>query len=288
MADGLPQGENRKPFSPAPSSTNIAGTSREHSRVGFTLGSETFACLESFAQAIRLPESDHRRAYVAGMSRSEAKEFCRNFEPPVGGSVLIYWEGELFAARSEAHHKLMAQAVAAEREARGYLPNPKHTTANIVSFNPLYSQCSNFAHTPFKMGGIQFQSVEAFVHFIKFFENDPRRKDIPNLHSSEARRAGSEIGKEIKAKLTAGEDVFVCWQGTSIRYRSPEHEALLADAIWQKFQGSPEAQEQLLYSGDKEIIHNTGRRESPMTSLPADVFCRILTDIRSRLRGERE
>lgn len=42
-------------------------------------------------------------------------------------------------------------------------------------------------------------------------------------------------------------------------------------------------QEALKSTGNATLIHETGVAESPMTSLPASVFCRILTEIRAEL-----
>jgi hypothetical protein len=42
-------------------------------------------------------------------------------------------------------------------------------------------------------------------------------------------------------------------------------------------------QEALKSTGNATLIHETGASESPITSLPASVFCRILREIRAEL-----
>ncbi|MGK7899673.1 MAG: hypothetical protein AB4372_40175 [Xenococcus sp. (in: cyanobacteria)] len=156
----------------------------------------------------------------------------------------------------------------------------KELEANIISFG-LYPLVSNFADTRFEFQKKQFRSAEAFIHYIKYPENHPEKKKVARLFGKEAKRAViKEIREEINRKLLAGEAPTIYWNGEKIDYRSPEHYALIKDALRAKFEQNPEAYRQLMATGDKKLIHNTGSQESSNTSLPAKEFTRILTELR--------
>jgi hypothetical protein len=78
----------------------------------------------------------------------------------------------------------------------------------------------------------------------------------------------------------------VWWRGVQIPYGSSQHHALIERAIVQKCMQNDDCKEALLGTGDLKLIHDTGARESPHTSLPATVFCDILTRLRSKLQQQ--
>ena len=55
---------------------------------------------------------------------------------------------------------------------------------------------------------------------------------------------------------------------------------LIKDALRAKFEQNPDAYSQLMATGDKKLVHNTGHKESSNTSFPAEEFTRILTELR--------
>lgn len=128
---------------------------------------------------------------------------------------------------------------------------------------------SNFSADPFVLDEIHFASVEGFIQGTKFPEDDPRRE-----------RAFQSIGKEAKRFGRGAERKFVWWQGQLISYGSLEHHRFIERAIRAKFKQSPETLRALLATKDMTLTHDLGHPESLNTSLPAKVFCDILTRIR--------
>ncbi len=152
--------------------------------------------------------------------------------------------------------------------------------ANIVSYGD-YPLVSNFARTRFEFQGKRFASIEAFIQYIKYPENHPERKNVAKLSGKDAKKAVTrEIREEINRQLLAGETPTIYWNGRKIDYRSFEHYALIEDALRAKFEQNPEAYEQLMATGDKKLIHDTGKEEKSQTSLPNAEFIRILTELR--------
>lgn len=128
---------------------------------------------------------------------------------------------------------------------------------------------SNFSADPFVLDGVRFASVEGFIQGTKFPESDLRRKQAFQSVGREAKR----FGKDVKRK-------FVWWQGQTIPYGSQEHHRLIERAIRAKFEQNHEALKALIATKDMTLTHDLGHSESPNTSLPAKVFCDILTLIR--------
>lgn len=130
---------------------------------------------------------------------------------------------------------------------------------------------SNFSFDPFYLDEIKNYSVEGFIQGIKFPENDPRREKAFDSWGTDAKRFGRETPKERK---------FVWWKGETIIYGSAKHHALIERAIRAKFEQNKGAIEALLETVGMILAHDLGHPESPHTSLPAKVFCDILTKIR--------
>lgn len=162
----------------------------------------------------------------------------------------------------------------------------KELEANIISQGQ-YPLVSNFADTRFEFQGKQFRSAEAFIQYIKYPENHPDKKKVAKLFGKEAKKAIiGEIREEINRKLIARQTPVVYWNGQEINYRSPEHYALIKEALRAKFEQNPEAYSQLMATVDKTLIHNTGGKESSNTSFPASEFTRILTELREEFRSK--
>lgn len=142
---------------------------------------------------------------------------------------------------------------------------------------------SNLSYTPFQLGGQNFNSVEAFVQAIKLPPCEKRGR-IQALHGFPAQRAGKNPNKKIAATKLAGGVPKVYWQGREIDYCSGEHLRLIESAIRQKFHSSEEARQALLATGDRPIVHVTGRPTRAITSLTPQSFCEILERIRGELR----
>ena len=161
-----------------------------------------------------------------------------------------------------------------------------HLEVNMIS-DGKYPLVSNFADTHFTLDGKQFRSAEAFIHYIKYPENHPEKKKVARLWGKEAKNAViGEIRANINDLLLAGQTPKVYWQKEEIDYRSDRHFALIKEALRAKFTQNKPANEQLMSTGDHKLVHNTDRKESRNTSLPAIEFCRILTELREEFRSE--
>ena len=271
----LPTAAGRVPGQPALSAAQIQPTD-------FVLEGERFASIQHMVRALKfLPGSEDRTALALN-------------DPPMDlGSTslrdsaeLCYWKDQRFTTADSQFAQLMRAAQAAVRGARGIQEDPRYTTANVVSSSSKFGLCSNFAQTPFTFNGVEFASAEAFIHYIKFAPTDPRRDVFPALSGVAARTAASEVGTEIQQALIEDRAVFVYWNEEKYQYRSDAHFGLIEQALTEKFRSSSEARAQLLATGDKTIVHNTGRPESRYTSFPSEVFCKILTRIRERIKNE--
>jgi len=128
---------------------------------------------------------------------------------------------------------------------------------------------SNFPALGFVIDGVELASTEGFIQGIKFPEGDPRREQAFRMSGGKAKRMAR-----------GAEGRFVWWQGTEIAYGSFEHHALIERAIRAKFDQQPTAMQMLLATEGMELIHDLGTPESATTSMPARVFCAILTRIR--------
>ncbi len=132
---------------------------------------------------------------------------------------------------------------------------------------------SNFGLSPFVLDGILFASVEGFIQGIKFLEGDPRRAAAFISSGWAAKRLGGTADRS-----------GAYWGGARLPYGSPDHHRLIERAMRARIEQCLGLQEALRSTADATLIHDTGAgADSPTTSLPASVFCRILTEIRSDL-----
>ena len=105
-----------------------------------------------------------------------------------------------------------------------------------------------------------------------------RQRRICLRHGFEAKRASSR-----KRNQQLRERGVVWWQENAIPFKSDAYYALVERAIRAKFDNNETARQALLATGEAELVHDTGKPESPHTSLPAERFIGILTRIRSEL-----
>lgn len=128
---------------------------------------------------------------------------------------------------------------------------------------------SNFSADQFILDGMQIASVEGFIQGIKFPEGDSRQE-----------QAFCSVGRDAKRFGRSAEQKFVWWQGQVIPYWTREHHCLIERAIRAKFEQNLGALKALLATKGMTLTHDLGHPESYNTSLPAEVFCDILTRIR--------
>ncbi|OGN01719.1 MAG: hypothetical protein A3I26_01635 [Candidatus Yanofskybacteria bacterium RIFCSPLOWO2_02_FULL_43_10] len=142
---------------------------------------------------------------------------------------------------------------------------------NIGSKSDDWRACrlSNFSADAFVLDGERMASVEGFIQGTKFPDGHPTRQQIFQSVGVEAKR----FGKKAERK-------FVWWNGRAISYGSPEHHELIERAIRAKFEQNTTAMDALLATRGMILTHDLGHPDPPNTSLPAKVFCDILTRIR--------
>ena len=191
-----------------------------------------------------------------------------------------------------------------------HLPvTPLPDSINVRSDNPDTAILSNYAHTPFSLDGVAFQAIEGFIYFIKIPSAEPElsysqferalRAELKQLlnplknskEKHEWKHARKIINNALEHNLSAmyekiehGEAlndkdrVFVYWQNEKIQYGTDQHHSLIKRAISAKFDQNPDALDVLIETWPSKLVHEVG--DGRFTSLPATVFCKILTDIR--------
>jgi len=129
---------------------------------------------------------------------------------------------------------------------------------------------SNFSLSPFELDGVTLASVEGFIQGIKFPAGDPARLRAFESFAWEAKQCGQGADKRL-----------VFWSGTEIEFGSDAHHRLVERAIRARFAQNAGLCHVLRSTRGLEIVHQTGEGpESGRTSLPAALFCCILTNIR--------
>lgn len=161
---------------------------------------------------------------------------------------------------------------------------PKENTVNVgfKAETETERQLSNFANTPFDLDGVHYESIEGFWQSIKFPEGSEERKRIAGLVGGKAKRAGNPA-KDITE---------IQYQGKTIEIGSPEHHQLMKKAIRAKLEHNPEVLKLLLETGNKKITHiliaPDGNLVPDSKTIPSEIFCRILMDLREEFRQKQE
>lgn len=130
---------------------------------------------------------------------------------------------------------------------------------------------SNFSLSPFELDGVPLASVEGFIQGIKFPPGHPARE-----------RAFASSAWEAKACGKGADKRHAYWGEARIDFGSDEHHRLVERALRARFAQNEGLRRVLRSTRDLEILHQTGEPEPEpeKTSMPAALFCRILTDIR--------
>ena len=150
---------------------------------------------------------------------------------------------------------------------------------NIVSYADGPEQLlSNFAHTPFELDGIRFESMEGLLQGLKV-EDPEKQLRIFGKYGRQAKNAGTKARTQ-----RIWEEGTVWWQGKPIAFPSADHLGLIERGLRPKFSQNEEARAALVATGDRRLTHDTGKPESPRTSLPAARFLSFLENIRRDLQ----
>ncbi|WP_196229761.1 hypothetical protein [Teredinibacter turnerae] len=139
---------------------------------------------------------------------------------------------------------------------------------------------SNFASTPFEIEGVSCSCSESFIQSLKCEDIDEQRKFV-SLSGQEAWESGSKLTDYIFRKRK------IWWLGKAMELHSLEHFALVKRGLYAKFSQSTVAREALLESGDAILTHEYGQKPGQNQSLPVEVFCQIVTDIRTQIKNEK-
>jgi predicted NAD-dependent protein-ADP-ribosyltransferase YbiA (DUF1768 family) len=129
---------------------------------------------------------------------------------------------------------------------------------------------SNFAATPFELGGRWYQSVESFWQGLKFDDPAERRR-VAGLAGPAAQKAGR----------TQAYGATVTYEGRSVPVGTWQHWELMEQACRAKFAQNEEARAALLATGRRPLVHRM-RRDS--RTIPGVIMADIWMSIRDRLR----
>ena len=249
----------------------------------FRFAGEEFANMTAFSNAVPFPIGSEERT-IYSLENLEMAKITAQKIAPLGLRIAYLQAGEIDMKSPEYKQEIMPCVIKEYQIATGII-RKQHLEANIISYGK-YPLVSNFADTHFTFEGKQFRSAEAFIHYIKYPEGHPEKKKVAKLFGKEAKQGViRQIREEINRKFRNGELPLVYWQGQEIKWRSPQHYQLIKQALRAKFQQNSEAYDQLMATGDRKLIHDTGRQENPHTSLPASEFTRILTELRDEFHS---
>jgi hypothetical protein len=128
---------------------------------------------------------------------------------------------------------------------------------------------------------IRCTSVEGFIQGLKAKE-PAKQREIFSLSGNEAKSAGKMIEAEYSEM---GRLIF--FLGRKFRYLSVEHRALIEYCIWQKYVQDTVSADALIWTKKATLTHNLGKFDGKpgKTTLPKQVFTRILREARAMLRG---
>ena len=157
---------------------------------------------------------------------------------------------------------------------------PVQSTVNMFRDSPWPgNMLSNFAQTPFVIDGVTCSCSEAFIQSLK--SSDPEEQvKLCSLQGKEAWERGSKLTDRI---FSAG---CVWWLGEILPLHSIEHFQLVRRGLVAKFNQSEVARDALIGSGTAKLLHDFGKPKGSRESLPIEVFCDIITDIRNVIQSE--
>jgi predicted NAD-dependent protein-ADP-ribosyltransferase YbiA (DUF1768 family) len=186
---------------------------------------------------------------------------------PAEGETLDEWlaahAGQVFRLSAIKGGSALLQALGPEPEAC-------RIAINITSQTPEPLRLiSNFAHTPFELGGLAYESIEGFWQGLKFPDAADRLR-LAALHGSEARDAGYHAPEA---------DTFMYF-GDTVRVGTYDHWRLMERACRVKFEQHAAARDALLSTRNRPLVHQV-KRDSK--NIPGVIMAAIWMRIRERL-----
>ena len=137
---------------------------------------------------------------------------------------------------------------------------------------------SNFADTPFVIDEVSCKCSESFIQSLKIADSTEQQR-FCLLQGEEAWKLGSKLTSAVFASGT------VWWKGVSYVLHSKEHFALIKRGLQAKYSQSERAAEALIATGSANLTHDYGQLPGKNQSLPVDIFCKIITEIRHEIVG---
>lgn len=127
---------------------------------------------------------------------------------------------------------------------------------------------SNFARTPFTLDGRVYASVEGFYQCLHFTDPE-RRAAVAAMH-----------GREAKCATRGVAGAVMTYEGETFMPGSDTHLALIKRAIRAKLEQHPGIATAFVATHPRPITHHVGRVSRRPSPFPAEVFCRILSELR--------
>lgn len=197
--------------------------------------------------------------------------------------IVLAPDCEADAARLEAYASVRAGDVfelgrAGERgivlRRLGPRPEACREPINISSrvANEAWRPIGNLAHTPFELDGRAYASIEGFWQGLKFPAERARAR-VAELHGQAAKSAANGIESPRSVR----------YRGSTFRYGTPDHWALMQRACEAKFTQNLAARTALLATGERPLTH-VMRRDS--RSIPGIVMSDIWMKLRQKLRRD--
>lgn len=242
--------------------------------IPFKVGNETFVSVPAFIAALSYPVGNPHR-------KTTANDTTISKTPEAPGEQVFFGNAS-FSRNSKAFHELLRLAVISSTYARGGSPRLGTEELNVVSSGTHTNLISSFAATPFEIDGHRFGSAEAFIQLTKYRSDHPLYASSRHLHGVEAKRLGAEANRSRKIALSAGGKISIYWNSEEIPFRSDAYYALMLRALQAKFTQNIDAMTQLRATGNRTLVHKTRSGDSPITAIPAKIFCTMLTDIRAK------
>lgn len=186
---------------------------------------------------------------------------------PEEGETLTEWlaahAGQVFRLRALEGGSAQLQSLGPEAEAC-------RIPINITSRSPEPLRLvSNFAHTPFRLDGQGYESIEGFWQGLKFPDEADRRR-LASFHGPAARDAGYHAPSA---------DTLV-YGGETVRVGTYDHWQLMEKACRAKFSHHTGAREALLSTGRRPLVHEV---EPDSRNIPGVIMAAIWTRIRDGL-----
>jgi predicted NAD-dependent protein-ADP-ribosyltransferase YbiA (DUF1768 family) len=171
--------------------------------------------------------------------------------------------GQVFRLRALEDGSAQLQSLGPEAEAC-------RVPINVTSQSPEPLRLvSNFAHTPFRLDGQGYESIEGFWQGLKFPDEADRRR-LASLYGPAARDAGYHA---------PAADTFV-YGGETVRVGTYDHWRLMEKACRAKFTQHAAARAALLSTRGRPLVHQV-KRDSK--NIPGVIMAAIWTRIRDRL-----